>query len=98
MGFGIGELMIPVVVVVDVVVPPTTGLLGALVEVECAVPGALGAVVPAALEAVVLDGLEAVVPEILVAVAVPVALVFWPWRLLCSLEKIFLKLYQIILL
>ena len=71
MGVGIGELVFPVVVVVDVTVTPTTGLLGALVEVVFAVPGALGDVVPAALVAFVFDALEAVVPEVLVAVAVP---------------------------
>ena len=75
MGVGIGELVFPVVVVVEVTVTPTTGLLGALVEAVVVEPGALGAVVPAALVAVVLDALEAVVPEVLVAVAVPVALV-----------------------
>ncbi len=92
MGVGIGELVIPVVVVVDVVVTPTTGLLGALVEVECTVPGALGDVVPAALVVVVLGALEAVVPEVLVAVAVPVALLLALVAVRLVIIKFFLKL------
>ncbi len=66
MGGGIGELLLPVVVAVEVAVTPTVGLTDAPVEAVVVEPGALGAVVPAALVAAVLDALEAVVPEVLV--------------------------------
>ncbi len=98
MGVGTGELLLPVVVAVEAAVTPTVGLIGAPAEAVVAGPGELGAVVPAALIVNVLDALAVVVPAVLVVAVLAALGRVVLEEVLVLIIKIFLKLYQIILL